>query len=297
LLVTEETQPADADNFKVYVCKYTQTPGDLEQLQGGQNPIEVSVNAIPNYQGVGSSFADNQGRSYVLGVVGDIDVPGIEDCPPPTPADVALASVGFLPATCEAAEQLVLGPVVNATWGSITDPPGADNFSVTATADEGAKFAGNLSELEFSGVLDPQLSSEDEECLETLGPVTPTVSFNQITCDADGSYVLGGLLEGDSDKVEWTVNGTPNIPSGTYYVSSPMVVTVVAGAIPPDTLEFDWVDPEPFAFVAPTGCDLVTLALTGSSAPPLWALNAGIGVLVLGAGMLLMRRREESLFE
>jgi hypothetical protein len=108
---------------------------------------------------------------------------------------------------------------------------------------------------------------------------------------------LGASVPGDSDKLDWTVNGTPNVPSGTYYVTSALQVTVAASAIPPDTLEFDWVDPDPFNFVEPVDCDLDTLALTGSSAPPLWALNAGIGVLVLGAGMLLLRRRTESLFE
>lgn len=51
---------------KVYVCKYVNKPGGGETLQTGQNPISVSSNSIQNYQGVGSSFADAQGRSYVV---------------------------------------------------------------------------------------------------------------------------------------------------------------------------------------------------------------------------------------
>jgi len=56
---------------KVWVCKYVRTPGGDEVLQTGQNPISVSVNAIPNPPGpnvqIGDEFADAQGRSIVVG--------------------------------------------------------------------------------------------------------------------------------------------------------------------------------------------------------------------------------------
>jgi hypothetical protein len=70
---------------KVFVCKYTNTPGAGEQLQTGQNPISVSINAIP--EGVpiepGSSFQDSQGRSIILAFdVGQPD-PSPSECPPP----------------------------------------------------------------------------------------------------------------------------------------------------------------------------------------------------------------------
>lgn len=64
---------------KVYVCKYVGQPGVDERLQAGQNPIEVSVNAIRDFQGVGSWFNDKQGRSFVLGYVGD----EVGECPVP----------------------------------------------------------------------------------------------------------------------------------------------------------------------------------------------------------------------
>ena len=51
---------------KVFVCKYVGTPNVDERLQTGQNPISVSIKAIKDYEGVGSSFADKQGRSYVV---------------------------------------------------------------------------------------------------------------------------------------------------------------------------------------------------------------------------------------
>jgi hypothetical protein len=451
--------PPTTAGLKVYVCKYTITPGGVEKLQTGQNPIEVSVNAINPYNGVGSYFNDAQGRSFVLGEVPMVPEPTSASCPAPTPPDVATASVSTTPATCELAEALVLGAVVNATWGAVTDPPGpndydvtatadsgaefagglttknftgtldppltqgcdeepdlataslafipatcdaaeqvdlgnssisnatwgaltdpptaedydvtatansgaefaggsttklftgmldpqltgegcegplvataslaftpascsaaeqvdlanssitnatwgsvtdpptAEDFEVTATADSGAEFAGNSPTKFFTGFLDPMLPDDHPDCLETLGPVQPSVTFKQITCDADGSYTLGSPTEGDADKLVWTVNGLPNIPSGTYAVTTSKTVTVVAGAIPPDVVEFDWVDPAPFEFEVPTGCELETLALTGSNAAPPWALNAGIGVLVLGAGMLLLRRRQDALFE
>jgi hypothetical protein len=65
---------------KVWVCKYTGKPGVDEVLKGGKNPISVNSNSIPNYQGVGSYFADGQDRSYVVALdTGQETV----DCPVP----------------------------------------------------------------------------------------------------------------------------------------------------------------------------------------------------------------------
>lgn len=66
--VTETTneQCPEEEPKKVFVCKFVGTPGIDERLQTGQNPISVSVNAIPNFQGIGSYFADAHGRSLVL---------------------------------------------------------------------------------------------------------------------------------------------------------------------------------------------------------------------------------------
>ena len=70
------------DQGKVFVCKYVGTPGVDERLQTGQNPISVSVNAIPGGAFVGKEFADAQGRSLVIAF--DTGQPEPE-CPGPTP--------------------------------------------------------------------------------------------------------------------------------------------------------------------------------------------------------------------
>lgn len=66
---------------KVFVCKYVGTPGLNETLQTGQNPISVSQNSIKDFQGVGSSFNDAQGRSFVVAF--DTGQPE-PTCPSPT---------------------------------------------------------------------------------------------------------------------------------------------------------------------------------------------------------------------
>lgn len=66
---------------KVFVCKYVNTPGVNEKLQTGQNPISVSSNAIKDYQGVGSYFNDQQGRSYVLAEDNGQPEPNVNECP------------------------------------------------------------------------------------------------------------------------------------------------------------------------------------------------------------------------
>ena len=67
---------------KVFVCKYVGQPGVDERLQTGQNPIDVSVNAIKDWPvAIGSYFADAQERSYVLAFdTGQAD-PDVNQCP------------------------------------------------------------------------------------------------------------------------------------------------------------------------------------------------------------------------
>ena len=71
---------------KVFVCKFVGTPGVDERLQTGQNPISVSVNAIPNPPGpnvqVGDSFADAQGRSLVIAFDIGQPEPDVSECLP-----------------------------------------------------------------------------------------------------------------------------------------------------------------------------------------------------------------------
>jgi hypothetical protein len=68
---------------KVFVCKYVGQPGVDERLQTGQNPIDVSVNAIQGPVAVGSSFKDAQGRSLVLAFDTGQPDPNVSQCPAP----------------------------------------------------------------------------------------------------------------------------------------------------------------------------------------------------------------------
>ena len=79
-----------AEKGKVFVCKYVGTPGADERLQTGDNPISVSVNAIPGGASVGAYFADAQGRSYVLAYDVGQPEPDVSGCPQPDvpPTDV-----------------------------------------------------------------------------------------------------------------------------------------------------------------------------------------------------------------
>ncbi len=116
---------------KVFVCKYVGTPDVDERLQTGNNPIEVSVNAIPIYTGqpasdlIGQEFADAQGRSIVIAVSpvrggGQGDEPTIEDCPAPDgPPEEEPAKVTGTP--------------------TLTDPCGPDN-EVLSTAPANVVF-------------------------------------------------------------------------------------------------------------------------------------------------------------
>ncbi len=69
---------------KVFVCKFITTPGEGEILQTGQNPISVSVNAIPDPEGdgvaIGDEFADAQGRSVVIAFDTGQPEPDVLEC-------------------------------------------------------------------------------------------------------------------------------------------------------------------------------------------------------------------------
>lgn len=70
---------------KVYVCKYVGTPGVDERLQTGNNPIAVSANAIPGWDGstIPFPFADAHGKSVVIAPVTDGPEPSVSECPDP----------------------------------------------------------------------------------------------------------------------------------------------------------------------------------------------------------------------
>ncbi|WP_343926566.1 hypothetical protein [Rhodoglobus aureus] len=241
------------------------------------------------------------------------------DCPPVELVE-ATAEAILLDASCDAGQQLILGPISNATWGEVTDPEGPQDYSVTATANPGAEFASagpalrvaaGSTTLTFTGTLAAQLDPSNPECdLVTLGLVMPTVTFSQTSCTAAGSYRLGVAPGYDPALVTFTVNGVAGIVAGTYQVAGAGSVEVTAQAVDPNGLEFDWVDPPAFAFVVPDGtvCDpglptlglptlalgLPTLAFTGGGGVgPIWWL-VPTSMILLGAAAVYVRRRMDA---
>ncbi|MBH0023601.1 hypothetical protein [Salinibacterium sp. SWN248] len=232
-------------------------------------------------------------------------------CPEVGGSMVATAAVSFEEATCNAPQRLILGPVVNATWGEITDPEGPADYSVTATAIDGADFpaagpqvraVGGSTTVTFSGVLDPQLDPFSPECdLVTLGLVMPAVTFSQASCDVGGSYTLGVAAGYDPALVTFTVNGVSGIVAGTYPVAASASVLVTVQVVEPNGFEFDWSDPPAFEFQTPSSDDCVasevvtaqlpTLAYTGGSgsAGAWWLLP--LSMIVLGGVAIVVRRR------
>ncbi|WP_010203415.1 hypothetical protein [Salinibacterium sp. PAMC 21357] len=234
-------------------------------------------------------------------------------CPPIELAQ-ATAEVALSTAGCSAPQQLILGPIANATWGEVTDPEGPLDYSVTATADAGAEFASGpelrvstgVTTLTFAGTLDPQLDPADPECdLVTLGLLMPAVTFSQASCTAAGSYTLGTAAGYDPALVTFTVDGVAGMVAGTYPVANSGAVAVSAQAVAPNGLEFDWVDPAAFTFAVPSDDDcgsalptlalrLPTLAFTGGGGVgPLWWLLS-TSMILLGAAAIYVRRRMDA---
>ena len=85
------------EDTKVWVCKYSGTPGVNEQYKGGKNPIDVSISTIDTTTpydpetGLGFDletgtgyFADGQSRSYSIGYTSSFpEDPDFTNCPRP----------------------------------------------------------------------------------------------------------------------------------------------------------------------------------------------------------------------
>ena len=114
---------------KVFVCKFTTTPGGDEVLQTGQNPISISVNSLdPDYEGDGedlvgqSFFTDEQERSLVIAV---------DDTPPGPAGD---------PTRDACLGKIVVDKVVTGTGASededfLISVTGQDDFMLDANDD------------------------------------------------------------------------------------------------------------------------------------------------------------------
>ena len=125
----------------------------------------------------------------------------------------------------------------------------------------------------------------------TLTLVTPKVSLTPATCTSAATYTLGAVKPG---TITWEVNGVKNTPEGTYKVTSAGDVTVIATPTDPKNgLDPAWVNPTVLKFPAASlGCELTTLAYTGSGS--IGKLGLAGGMVFIGIGGLFIARRKWS---
>jgi hypothetical protein len=122
----------------------------------------------------------------------------------------------------------------------------------------------------------------------TLAVVTPKVFQTPATCTAAASYTIGAVTPG---TIAWTVNGEA-AADGTYEVTTAGEVTLVAAATDPKNgLDPNWVNPTVLKFPAASlGCELETLAYTGSGS--IGTLGLAGGMVFIGIGGLFIARRK-----
>ncbi len=211
---------------KVFVCKYVGTPGVDERPQTGNNPISVSVNSIPDYQGVGSYFADAQGRSFVLGEDnrqggGQTGEPDVSECPA-AQSGVATASISALPATCDLPTRwnLAGASIDKATWG---EPSLSGSvLTIVATASVGALFAAG------PGVSDDRTTKTFTVSYSPAGggECGPPLAVAAVTISERTCFTATSLVAdlGASSNVSWN---EPEVIDGMIVI----VATATGGAL------------------------------------------------------------------
>jgi hypothetical protein len=156
-LLGNSITPASAVAEKVYVCKYVGTPGVDETLQTGNNPIEVSVNALPNGWSIGGFFNDNQGRSFVLATVPQDPEPDVNDCPPPSSGSPTPTATATATPTATPSETPTATPTPVSTPG-LTDagPPinnGGPAGQVLGTSTSAMAATGSFAETLYQAIM------------------------------------------------------------------------------------------------------------------------------------------------
>lgn len=225
-----QVAPAYADApDKVFVCKYIGTPFSDERLQsstesGGGNPLSVSVNSIPNYQGPGSYFADQHGQSFVLAVdntaPGPAGDPSASACPAPR-GPVTVVPAEFTPPTCDNPGTLIGIDTAQYTFNR-TGPETAAVLTATPV--------GNVT-LTGTTVFGPHDLTQvtGDECDEdTTTYVTPVATpSHQTSVCVEGSEVFtsGSINVTAMEGLHYWVNGSEittgsiELAPGTYEVS------------------------------------------------------------------------------
>jgi hypothetical protein len=219
--------PANAANEKFFVCKYVGTPGVDEILQTGQNPISVSINAIPLPPAdviPGAEFEDQHGRSVVL-----VEDTGQADPPrsacEPAEAEVVTVDVVFTDPTCDndnVASYEVTGDTENVTVEESAAPAPGVEVAVTATANEGFLF-----ETEDGGVAtysETHTFGDAADC--SVAPPTPTPTTVVDPPAATPTVVEAGLIGSSSAS-----SADMRIQPGLLLLAIGMLLLVIAGGV------------------------------------------------------------------
>jgi len=206
---------------KVVVCKYVSTPGG--ELQGGNNPIEPSLNSLKN--AVDDEWLENptfpkawgdaqgqDGGSIAIGFAGE--GLGIEDCPGFQEPPVATASATPVQPTCADLDGSYTTAASNAEFAALPAAVPGSTIHLTANATGGAQFAGGATTLDVpvtldaaptncgSTVVSPPLVNTPKTPKAPKSTVTPTVVHAGLTGttvqDVRGeqglALMVGGML-------------------------------------------------------------------------------------------------------
>ncbi|MDO8337190.1 MAG: hypothetical protein Q7T15_02910, partial [Microcella sp.] len=220
------------EDTKVWVCKYSGTPGVNEKYKAGKNPIEVSVSTIDSNSGfdpvTGTGyFADSQSRSYSLGYTATFPVPPtLQDCPRP---QLPIPGYTVTDQTCEsggsitlATSQWIIYVVTNSSGVVIPNdqltnlPP--RTYTVTPTAVSPA-----ILDDEF---YDPVAVIDPVDPVLCADLATASIAFTDATCltgqqlNTDGFAATGATLtsfvvEGSTYTVVFTADEGYLFAAGT----------------------------------------------------------------------------------
>jgi len=209
---------------KYYVCKYVGTPRVDERLQTGQNPIDVSGNTLPQPVVVGSYFADQQGRSFVLAEDTGQTPPTIDDCPQTLPLASASVDLG----ECSWSEELGSLTAVDLTKDHATLTIDGNDYTTSQTID----LAPGI--YPWSWVADSGYQGSGSGTLE-VGSCVPdfgTFSYEVGECSFDEEI-------GSTTPVTFTISNVDVLvtgPGGPYSFDTSTTLDLGLG-----TYDFQWV--------------------------------------------------------
>ena len=206
----------------------------------------------------------------------------------------ASAALDTTPADCDEAEKLVLGTVVNATWGAPTATTGEADYTVTATALDGHVFDDGETTREFSGHLDGVLAANDPECY-VEPPVIPTQpadrfeteSVDDVDCDArtvtTTTTTTTTTTELNADGTDWVWTTPVSVTTTSTRAADDIECPVVA---PPEQPEQPESPNEPAATPPTKVTALAHNGVDPTTPVSLAALLTALGAALLGTSWL-----------